>query len=211
MAIFSWLPTKYKVRINTETHRKKIVYIAFTKRSHIIHCAFTVSFALPLRSAIAHRSPFISVYQIPFSVLSPFTYRSSWKVKRFRDCIFLCSYLLWFIMVLEKMFENRPPLEINSHYNLYLPMSVKKIYILNMCGSYLMFNKGFFFSWKLMWNILSLLSGVSPFENSIVSSVPLFVKNLFLQRPAVCFLCLYTFQWRLFLRTILLISNKRGT
>lgn len=42
----------------------------------IVHHAFTVhislALALRLRSAFAHRSPFISDYQIPFSVLSSF-------------------------------------------------------------------------------------------------------------------------------------------
>lgn len=42
------------------------------KRSHIVHRSFTAHFALRLRSAFAHRSPFISVHRISFSVCSQY-------------------------------------------------------------------------------------------------------------------------------------------
>lgn len=68
-------------------------------RSHGVYISFTIHFALCIRSL------FISVYRIPFSayacahrllrvsslfaqhVRSPFTHSSSWKIKRFSDCL----------------------------------------------------------------------------------------------------------------------------
>lgn len=88
--------------ITDETQCKQahliVVFLAFPQRLHIVYCAFTLCvrlrFVCSLRSFIVH-----SIYApIKFCsacahrslrVRSSFTYRSSWKIKRFRDCISL--------------------------------------------------------------------------------------------------------------------------
>lgn len=90
ISYFFWLSTNINVRI-TPRYSELIVHLAFTKRSHIVHRSFTVHFTLRLRSAFAHRSPFISVHQIPFSVCSQFaqsvfTVRSECTHRTLRVC-----------------------------------------------------------------------------------------------------------------------------
>lgn len=86
--------------ITDETQCKEahlsVVHLAFPQRSHIVYCAFTVHFvcAFALRSFIFH-----SIYEptkfcsacahCSLRVRSLFTYRSSWKIERFRDSISL--------------------------------------------------------------------------------------------------------------------------
>lgn len=64
-------------------------------RSSCVHISFTYCSPCVYRSLCARvcalfafcvRTPFISAHQISFSVRSPFTRRSRWKVERFRDC-----------------------------------------------------------------------------------------------------------------------------
>lgn len=88
--------------ITDETQCKEahlsVVHLAFPQRSHIVYCAFTVhfvcAFALRLLSAFLHRSQNIWAHcsacaHFSLRVRSLFTYRSSWKIERFRDSISL--------------------------------------------------------------------------------------------------------------------------
>lgn len=58
--------------IQCKDNSQHVLNKSFTLRSQSIHILFTVHFALHLRSALAHHSPFISVHQIPFSACLPF-------------------------------------------------------------------------------------------------------------------------------------------
>lgn len=100
-------------------------------RSPSVHISFCVHSALRLRSALAHRSPFISAYQIPFSVRSPFTNHSSGKVERFRRAI------LWFVLFLYEQ------IVVYVNYN-----------VSHMSGELYPCNKNLLYQWTMRYQII---------------------------------------------------------